>query len=126
MNLADRSLALVDLALRRRFAFVTLEPNFGIAWQQYCKARGAPDGLIQGIGHAIVLLNKAISADKSLGSQFSVGHSFLTPADEMDPPKWKTWIGNVILTEIRPLLLEYWYDSKETAEDHINALKACL
>jgi 5-methylcytosine-specific restriction enzyme B len=44
----------------------------------------------------------------------------------MDTAKWKTWIGNVISTEIRPLLLEYWYDSRETAEDHVNALKACL
>lgn len=126
MNLADRSLALVDLALRRRFAFVNLNPNFGAAWQQYCKARGAPDELVQAVRRAIVALNEIIAADQSLGAQFSVGHSFLTPAENMDAARWKTWIGNVILTEIKPLLLEYWYDAREKAEDHVKTLQACL
>jgi 5-methylcytosine-specific restriction protein B len=126
MNLADRSLALVDLALRRRFAFVNLNPNFGAAWQQYCKARGAPDELLQAIRQAIVALNEAIAADPSLGAQFSVGHSFLTPTKDMDAERWRTWLGNVILTEIRPLLLEYWYDAKEKAEDQVKTLQACL
>lgn len=126
MNLADRSLALVDLALRRRFAFVNLAPNFGAAWQHYCKARGAPDELLRAIRQAIMTLNEAITADQSLGAQFSVGHSFLTPTAEMDAARWKTWIGNVILTEIKPLLLEYWYDAKEKAEGHVKTLQACL
>lgn len=126
MNLADRSLALVDLALRRRFAFVNLDPSFGAAWQQYCKARGAPDELLRTIRQAIVALNEVIAADQSLGAQFRVGHSFLTPAAEMDAPRWKTWISNVILTEIRPLLLEYWYDAREKAEDHVKTLQSCL
>ncbi|MEY9390647.1 McrB family protein [Bradyrhizobium barranii] len=126
MNLADRSLALVDLALRRRFAFVNLDPSFGAAWQQYCKARGAPDELLSTIRQAIVALNEVIAADQSLGAQFRVGHSFLTPAAQMDSARWKTWIGNVILTEIRPLLLEYWYDAKEKAENHVKTLQACL
>lgn len=126
MNLADRSLALVDLALRRRFAFVNLNPNFGTAWQQYCKARGAPDEVLQALRQSIVALNETITADQSLGAQFSVGHSFLTPAESMDAARWKTWIGNVILTEIRPLLLEYWYDAREKAEDQTKTLQACL
>jgi len=126
MNIADRSLALVDLALRRRFAFVNLNPNFGAAWQQYCKARGAPDELLKAIRQAIVGLNEIIATDQSLGAQFSVGHSFLTPAAEMDAARWKTWLGNVILTEIKPLLMEYWYDAKQKAEDHVKTLQACL
>lgn len=126
MNLADRSLALVDLALRRRFAFVNLNPNFGAAWQHYCQARGAPDELLRAIGQAIVALNEAITADQSLGAQFSVGHSFFTPAAEMEAARWKTWLGNVILTEIKPLLLEYWYDARQKAEDHVKTLQACL
>lgn len=126
MNLADRSLALVDLALRRRFAFVNLNPNFGAAWQHYCQARGAPDELLRAIGQAIVALNEAITADQSLGAQFSVGHSFFTPAAEMEAARWQTWLGNVILTEIKPLLLEYWYDARQKAEDHVKTLQACL
>lgn len=126
MNLADRSLALVDLALRRRFAFVNLDPNFGVAWRQYCKAKGAPDELLQAIRQAILALNEVIAADQSLGAQFRIGHSFLTPAKDMDAERWRTWLSNVILTEIRPLLLEYWYDAKENAEDQVKTLQACL
>ncbi|CCD88396.1 ATPase associated with various cellular activities, AAA_5 [Bradyrhizobium sp. ORS 285] len=127
MNLADRSLALVDLALRRRFAFLTLEPSFGAAWQSYCKSKGAPDELLERVRLAMAGLNQAITQD--LGSQFNVGHSFLTPPNTLansSPAEWKEWVRDVIGTEIKPLLLEYWYDDKRKAEDHVKTLESCV
>jgi len=129
MNLADRSLALVDLALRRRFAFVTLKPNFETLWMQWCQALGAPDGLLERVSQAVVALNRSIEEDKSLGPQFGVGHSFLTPPDKLAGASlevWKSWFSDVINTEIEPLLLEYWYDNKDRAKKQIARLNGSL
>ena len=68
MNIADRSLALVDLALRRRFAFVTLEPQLGDAWRRWCTERGGFDAeTIATIEQRLTALNQDISEDRSLG-----------------------------------------------------------
>ena len=73
INFADRSLALVDLALRRRFAFLTLEPRIGPAWRTWCADRaGLPVDVIDQIERGMNALNKEISDDKTLGPQFRV------------------------------------------------------
>src|SRR5271165_7464310 len=80
MNIADRSLALVDLALRRRFAFVDLEPRLGTTWRDWVVAERALDGtLATDIEQRIRALNEQIAADARLGKQFRIGHSYVTP-----------------------------------------------
>lgn len=117
MNIADRSLALVDLALRRRFAFHTLTPQLNGAWRQWCQKAGAPAELVQTIAQRMGDLNAAISDDKRLRSQFCVGHSFVTPPkDGVDD--WPAWFRTVVETEVGPLLDEYWYDDEATAISH--------
>ena len=120
MNLADRSLALVDLALRRRFAFVTLIPCFTKAWMQWCEAKGIPSEDIARMKAAMDTLNDEIAADRTLGPQFQIGHSYLTPIETVRNAK--TWFAEVVQTEIGPLLHEYWFDAPERAQQTIQKL----
>ena len=115
MNIADRSLAIVDLALRRRFAFVDLEPKLGPAWHSWCIERGIDEAMLADIKTRIDALNAEIASAVSLGPQFRVGHSYVTPdIDEMIGDS-RAWFRAKVETEIGPLLDEYWYDAPETA-----------
>ena len=69
-------------------------------------------------------LNAAIAADRTLGDQFRVGHSFVTPLGAPGPaePDWRAWYAETVDTEIGPLLREYWYDRPEEAEAQIKKL----
>ena len=115
MNIADRSLALVDLALRRRFAFIDLEPIFGEPWFNWvCGERDADPSTLDDIQRRIKSLNDEISADPSLGPQFRIGHSYLTPTFSI--PDTIEWFIDVVETEIGPLLDEYWFDTPDKAQ----------
>lgn len=124
MNVADRSLAIVDLALRRRFAFIDLEPRFDSPWRAWCARRGLENGLIAEIERRIADLNKKIETTVSLGPQFRIGHSYLTPDGTVDDGA--AWFQAKVETEIGPLLDEYWYDSPETAREAKEKLLAGL
>lgn len=120
MNIADRSLALVDLALRRRFAFVGLEPRLGPVWSDWVvKECGIDPMLVAEIERRIRSLNDQIGADARLGKQFRIGHSYVTPTHRLKPGDTKHWFRELVETEIGPLLEEYWFDAPEEAE------KAC-
>ena len=118
MNVADRSLALVDLALRRRFAFANLEPTLGARWREWVVKEGNVDpGLVGDIESRLNAVNKQITADPRLGKQFRIGHSYVTPTQRLEPGETKKWFRRVIDTEIVPLLEEYWFDAPKEAED---------
>lgn len=113
MNVADRSLALVDLALRRRFAFVDLEPQLNDRWQKWLADRfGIDPAYANDIRGRLESLNKEISEDDRLGPQFRIGHSYVTPATGSVIPSALRWFRQVVATQIGPLLREYWYDDK--------------
>ena len=117
MNVADRSIALVDLALRRRFAFVDLEPVFGEVWRNWVHEQcGIPNDFLASVERRMTTLNQRIENDRSLGSQFCVGHSYVTPAPEIHIDDPVEWFRDVIDTEIGPLLDEYWFDNATEAE----------
>ena len=123
MNIADRSLALVDLALRRRFAFVGLEPRLGQVWREWVVKECAVDpGLVADIERRIADLNEQIAADARLGKQFRIGHSYVTPAHRLDAGDTKKWFQQVVETEIGPLLDEYWFDAPDEAQKAIARL----
>ena len=122
MNVADRSLALLDFALRRRFAFYNLEPIFGDSWRRWVRKQcGISDGFLRKIAARLDELNETISEDKSLGARFKIGHSYVTPSEKINDPD--NWFNQVVETEIGPLLDEYWFDDPDAARSNKNKLR---
>ena len=119
MNTADRSLALVDYALRRRFAFVTLKPEFGSPkFKKFLADRGMEEDLVAKLVDCMTQLNSEIAEDKlDLGEGFCIGHSYFCSDDT---EIGYDWIKEVLEYEIQPLLQEYWMESSEKAESKID------
>lgn len=125
MNTADRSLAMVDYALRRRFKFFRLEPAFeSEAFINALTSRGAPEQLTERIRKAMGALNKEIREDRqALGPGFEIGHSFFVPTDDTDALD-DSWYDSIIRGEIEPLLREYWFDQSERVARVVKELLA--
>jgi MoxR-like ATPase len=125
MNTADRSLSFVDYALRRRFAFATLRPEYGSdKFRQHLVSRGASVELVDRIVARMSSLNEDIAADKTnLGPGFCVGHSFFCSA-ALEEALDNDWYQRVVSTEILPLLEEYWFDNPARADEWHDRLVA--
>lgn len=120
MNTADRSLAMVDYALRRRFSFVTLHPELDSqAFGQWLKNRGAGDGLVEKIKRRVGEVNKVIAQERDLGPGFQIGHSFFCPPEGIAPDE--SWFREVVHGEIRPLLEEY-FESRDKVDSLVGEL----
>lgn len=107
MNTADRSLAMIDYALRRRFSFFEMEPGFnseGFRAYQSEFANETFDALID----QIKALNKEIAEDKSLGRGFRIGHSYFCGREKSGCTT--DWMRSVVEFDILPMLSEYWFD----------------
>jgi len=119
MNTADRSLALVDYALRRRFAFVEVQPEFGEKLVRLLKQRGLDESFSLRLARGIEALNETIRQDPTLSPAFQIGHSyFLQP----DLAALTAWFQRVIKLEIGPLLREYWFDDPSKAAEEVARL----
>ena len=117
MNIADRSLALVDFALRRRFAFEYLTPELNGAWKAWCIDRiGMSAEDVSMIEKRINALNDEIQQDRSLGPQYQIGHSYVTPQIGVPIVDARKWFRDVARTEIIPQLEEYWFDAFDKAK----------
>lgn len=117
MNTADRSLAMIDYALRRRFSFFDMEPGFdseGFMKYQKNLNNETFDLLIE----KVVELNREIAADKSLGKGFCIGHSYFCGAKECTTE----WMMDVIDFDILPMLSEYWFDDPSKMQRWENTL----
>lgn len=108
MNTADRSLAMIDYALRRRFAFIEMEPAFDNSIFRK-KLEYINNPVFFRLIQQIKSLNKEIEDDENLGKGFLIGHSYFCVFDEFSVQRLKS----IIKHEIIPLLKEYWYDEKE-------------
>lgn len=118
MNTADRSLAMVDYALRRRFAFINIGPGFATPqFFEFMKGKRASDELIRKMVSDMTALNSEITGDRAnLGSGFCVGHSFFcTAIDEIGATP--EWYRDVITSEVIPLLKEYWFDDEAKVKE---------
>jgi 5-methylcytosine-specific restriction protein B len=124
MNTVDRSLAMVDYALRPRFRFITLRPEFASnAFQQFLAGAGAPSALVKKTVNRMMALNEIIAADsKNLGPGYQIGNSFFCPNSGIKPDE--DWYRRVIEFEIVPLITEYWIDNEQKVKEQRNALLA--
>jgi len=122
MNTADRSLALVDYALRRRFTFFDLRPQVGSSRFREFLSGLVEEDVADYLINRICSLNERIRDDTvNLGQGYEIGHSFFCPQDteeELD----MDWYRSVVEFEIAPLLREYWFDDLDRAEEEIAAL----
>jgi 5-methylcytosine-specific restriction protein B len=118
MNLADRSLAMVDYALRRRFVFVTLRPQYENAiFRRWLLDGGMQPDLVDRITNRMSALNREIRDDPLLGENYQIGHSYFTPRGDDFASLDEDWYRAIIRTEIAPLLREYWFDNPRKAEE---------
>ena len=123
MNTADRSLAILDYALRRRFAFFEIKPGF-----QSERFRAYRTTLnnekFNKLIECIELLNQMITADESLGEGFCIGHSYFCNLDieQIDDKS----LHRIVEYEIIPLLKEYYFDEPEKAKDWSNNLRSAI
>lgn len=120
MNTADRSLAIVDYALRRRFAFVTLQPDYGDNFRSFLSAKGLSTPLVEHICSSVIKVNGKIKEDINLGEGFQIGHSYFCtyPANE-DENKW--W-SEILSFELKPLLEEIWFDDSAKVTEILKQL----
>ena len=123
MNTADRSLAMVDYALRRRFAFMTLEPQFeSESFRTHLEGVGVNSKLISRIISRLSNLNEEIASDtKNLGPGYVIGPSFFCPTSKVQVLD-DDWYKEIVLNEVKPLLEEYWFDDSKKADNAVDAL----
>jgi 5-methylcytosine-specific restriction enzyme B len=124
MNTADRSLAMVDYALRRRFRFITLKPEFASeSFRKSLSDAGAGAQLVNKIVGRMGALNEVIAADtKNLGPGYQIGHSFFCLRNGIEPDE--NWYRRVVESEIVPLIQEYWFDNEQKVKEQRSALLA--
>ena len=121
MNTADRSLAMVDYALRRRFCFIDLEPAFDKpSYQKYLAQARVDANLIREIIDKMKELNMKIEKDRNLGKGFKIGHSYFCPQPGVAANR--NWFQDIIVSEVAQLLKEYWFDNQNEAENAVNRL----
>jgi len=117
MNTADRSLAMIDYALRRRFSFFELKPGFdsdGFAKYQ----DELNDDTFNELIARVKELNHEIAADRSLGSGFCIGHSYFCGQNDCSDE----WLRTVVDYDILPMLSEYWFDDSARIQKWENIL----
>ena len=123
MNTADRSLAMLDYALRRRFAFVELCPAFDSdGFREYCS--GLDNSRFEALVREVVALNKAIAADESLGDGFCIGHSYFCNMDADSCTD--AALASIVDYELIPMLKEYWFDEPGKVREWSDRLRRSL
>ena len=121
MNTADRSLALMDYALRRRFAFFDFAPAFSSeGFKNYLAEKNSPK--LESLITVVESLNNTISSDESLGDGFRIGHSYFCTDDEITDE----WLKSVVEYEVIPLIKEYWFDEPTKVRDWSANLRSAI
>lgn len=121
MNTADRSLAMIDYALRRRFAFFEMKPAFeseGFREYQY----GLENDKFNKLIDCVISLNQRIADDESLGEGFCIGHSYFCDIEDIK----ENTLTDIVEFEIIPLLKEYWFDEPSKVKEWSDRLRSAV
>ena len=123
MNTADRSLAMMDYALRRRFSFFDVEPAFDNPDFKTHIMKNVGATIAEKVVSRLQDLNKIIADESSsgLGKGYCIGHSYFC-VPPVEGQSDEEWYNSIIEYEITPLLYEYWWDDKDKANDCIKEL----
>ena len=123
MNTADRSLAMLDYALRRRFAFFDLKPGFTTEG-----FRAYRDGLdnkkFEALVQCVQSLNEKIASDESLGEGFCIGHSYFCNMEPEEVTDAK--LQGIVEYELIPMLKEYWFDEPLKVKEWSDNLRSAV
>ena len=119
MNTADRSLAMIDYALRRRFSFFEMKPAFySPGFKEYIAKKH--DLQLNNLVKAITELNKVIANDASLGTGFCIGHSYLCDLEGSYN------LESIVEYDIIPMLREYWFDNDDCFNSEVQKLRNAI
>ena len=124
MNTADRSLKMVDYALRRRFSFFEFKPEFDKPeFKNFLKDKNVNAKTIDRIVNNISKVNQQISDDNfELGDGYCIGHSYFCPKGNSSDSFGDQWYEQIIEYEIKPLINEYYFDKPDQAAELIDTL----
>lgn len=121
MNTADRSLAMLDYALRRRFAFYEMKPGFNTeGFRNY--RTGLNNAKFDNLIQCVEQLNAAIAGDESLGEGFCIGHSYFCNLTEVNDQA----LSAIVEYELIPLLKEYWFDEPVKVKNWADSLRSAI
>jgi len=121
MNTADRSLALIDYALRRRFAFFEMHPAFDSDGFR-TRRRQMNSARFDAVIDVIVRMNREIASDRTLGKGFRIGHSYFCDQNEYSDE----WLRSVVEYDLIPTLEEYWFDDEDSLNRWSEELRGAL
>ena len=127
MNTADRGLALIDYALRRRFAFFEMRPALDHpGFLRHVEAVGS--ARLEALVDVVRRLNQRIAEDEALGPGFQIGHSYmcLPAAGPENPAGTDADVTSVVRYELEPLVREYWFDNPAAMDESIHELESVL
>ena len=114
MNTADRSLALVDYALRRRFSFFTIVPEFGQEFDRYLASKDVDRSTIDRIHKMVDKVNGCIRTEQNLGHGFLLGHSYFCAFNGKND---ENWLKEIVQYEVKPYLEEILFDTPEKVDE---------
>ncbi|MGE4234157.1 MAG: McrB family protein [Bacteriovoracia bacterium] len=122
MNTADRSLSIIDYALRRRFCFFEIDPAItNPRFEAHLKMKGLSQAEITNLQNKIEELNNTIRTTDFLGRGFEIGHSYFCSSKKVT--NFSEWFQRIVRQEISFLIKEYWFDDKDKADQVLESLK---
>lgn len=120
MNTADRSLAIVDYALRRRFAFCQIQPEFNEAFQDFLSGKIGRQN-VEKIIKRLTRVNDMIRKSPALGKGLEIGHSYFCCTQGV--ASFEDWWAELCEYELFPYIQEICFDDEDLCSELCDILR---